>query len=277
MPRSILLHRLRVPFALSLILSATDVAFGQTQQHAWYSVTGLQPNTLNTVSGSVFLTLTGGADNNLATASDNLLIAAIADTTNPYSRNRGDLLNVLLFNLSNSVTVTTANGASNVTTALYGSASVVNSANLTVPSQAVSGSWVFGTQTDPDNRFKYGISAAGFSNPTSTGNETYAFSGFTRGNGGDDYALLPDTATRDASNRYVNGGNIVLIKGRVKVTVSGVGLTNLNQITRLGFGYQSGVGANGYAILDGQQVTIPEPATGLLALLGLPLLRRRRR
>jgi hypothetical protein len=278
------------------LLLATLSLSAQAQTSVTYATSGASPRTGTIVAGQAVFTVLPGLDGNINTASDNLLQIDITNTqlAANWSYNRTDCFNTVLFTIAPSVTVNAVNGTTDVTTSLL-SGSVVRSANVSsnpVPSQAVNGSWVFGTNIDAEARYKYGVSASAFANinssnvetppsATADGKEAYHFTGFSLGTDGDDYSPMPTSVALNGGDDYLNGGNINLVKGTLRLTIADTNVTSASQITGAGFGWASGAdGVTGtYAVIEGSSVTVPEPGT--LALFGIGLLlstglRRRR-
>ena len=243
---------------LTLCLAAGLPASAQTS--GFYA--GSIVNGPRTLSATATVTLSGGGTT----------MTIVLTNTTSVAITRADLLSTFLFNIAPTPTVTVpANGVGNVTTALTSGSSVVTSTNTSTlsGSQAVNGSFVFGTQIDADNTFKYGVSSSGYSNPGSApnavanGTQSYSFAGFGLGNGGDDYLLVNNASPS------INGGAVDLIKTSATITITGfTGLTSVAQLTSTGFGFASGISGTTYVIAPGTPF-IPEPGT--LPLVGASL------
>jgi hypothetical protein len=284
------------PVAALTVLAAL-AAMSHAQTSVTFSASGPSPRTRVVVSAKVVFTILPGLDGNINTGTDNLLQLDITNTQAAarWSYNRTDALNAVLFTISPSVTVNSANGISDVTTSLLVGSSVVNSRDVSTSgtlSQAVNGSWAFGKNIDAERRFDYGVSTAAFANINNSkvqtfpsaiadGKEAYHFTGIGLGTDGDDYSPMPSDVMLNSSDDYLNGGNIAMIKGPVRVTIADTNVTAISQITAAGFAWASGAdGATGtYAVITGSSVTVPEPGTAALAIAGClvtPLYKRRR-
>ena len=266
-----------ISFLFGLLLLVTGGLDASAQVLTGYSGTATSPSTGDALSFAAEFTILSPG-----TAASQLQIKLINRITG--TNTRGDLLSGVFFDLSG-VGSTPASDSTSVKTALLGTpdsgqhSTLYHSSTGDAPlNQGVDGSFVFGDfRNTAGTEHNYGVNSTGYSN--TGGTPEYSFNQPALGGGNDDYTIRPNTANT------INGGDVLVIKNEVLLTLSGfgAGLTSTSQLSNVYFAVGSGAAqvgnVNKYVTVRGANTPEPGPVALLIGLSvsGAYSVRRRRR